>query len=241
MSREIATLLTGRNITVRIFPLSFSEYIRFKGVDISTGNRLLLEKQRHVLRHELHNFLQWGCFPEVTLEQSDEVRARLLSQYLDDILFKDVVMRHQIRDVRLLRDMAVYLLTHTACRTTLQSLRKTFGISLDMARAYLTYLQEPYLIGEVRSYARSLKAQQVAPRKIYAGDLGLRHVAALTFDEDIGRLEETAVFHALEMRKQDLFYFAQQSGEVDFLVCRGLKTQEMIQVTHSDLSEEKIK
>jgi predicted AAA+ superfamily ATPase len=86
-----------------------------------------------------------------------------------------------------------------------------------MARAYLTYLQEPYLIGEVRSYARSLKAQQVAPRKIYAGDLGLRHVAALTFDEDIGRLEETAVFHALEMRKQDLFYFEQQSGEVDFL------------------------
>jgi hypothetical protein len=241
MSREIATLLTGRNITVRIFPLSFSEYIRFKGVDISTGNRLLLEKQRHVLRHELHNFLQWGCFPEVTLEQSDEVRARLLSQYLDDILFKDVVMRHQIRDVRLLRDMAVYLLTHTACRTTLQSLRKTFGISLDMARAYLTYLQEPYLIGEVRSYARSLKAQQVAPRKIYAGDLGLRHVAALTFDEDIGRLEETAVFHALEMRKQDLFYFAQQSGEVDFLVCRGLKAQEMIQVTHSGLSEEKIR
>ncbi len=150
-------------------------------------------------------------------------------------------MRHQIRDVRLLRDMAVYLLTHTACRTTLQSLRKTFGISLDMARAYLTYLQEPYLIGEVRSYARSLKAQQVAPRKIYAGDLGLRHVAALTFDEDIGRLEETAVFHALEMRKQDLFYFAQQSGEVDFLVCRGLKAQEMIQVTHSDLSEEKIR
>jgi predicted AAA+ superfamily ATPase len=93
MSREIATLLTGRNITVRIFPLSFSEYIRFKGVDISMENRLLLEKQRHVLRHELHNFLQWGCFPEVTLEQSDEVRARLLSQYLDDILFKDVVMR----------------------------------------------------------------------------------------------------------------------------------------------------
>ncbi len=125
-------------------------------------------------------FLQWGCFPEVTLERSDEIRARLLSQYLDDTLFKDVVMRHQIRDACLLRDMAVYLLTHTACRITLQSLRKIFGISLDMARAYLTYLEESYLIGEVRSHARSLKAQQVAPRKVYAGDLGLRHVAALT-------------------------------------------------------------
>ena len=121
------------------------------------------------------------------------------------------------------------------------SFNKSCCIYLDMARAYLTYLQKPYLIGEVRSYARSLKAQQVAPRKIYAGDLGLRHVAALTFDEDIGRLEETAVFHGLEMRKQDLFYFAQQSGGVDFLVCRGLKAQEMIQVTHFDLSEEKIR
>ena len=241
MSREIATLLTGRNITVRIFPLSFSEYLRFRGMDIPAKNRLLLEKQLHALRHELYNFLQWGCFPEVTLERSDEIRARLLSQYLDDMLFKDVVMRHQIRDARLLRDMAVYLLTHTACRITLQSLRKAFGISLDMARAYLTYLEEPYLIGEVRSHARSLKAQQVAPRKVYAGDLGLRHVAALTHDEDIGRLEETAVFHALERRKQDLFYFAQKSGEVDFLVCRGLSVQEMIQVTHSDLSEENAK
>ena len=60
-------------------------------------------------------------------------------------------------------------------------------------------------------------------------------------DEDIGRLEETAVFHALERRKQDLFYFSQKSGEVDFLVCRGLSVQEMIQVTHSDLSEENAK
>lgn len=239
MSREIATLLTGRNITVRIFPLSFSEFLRFKGVEVQQGDRLLLKGHHHVIRHELHNFLDWGSFPAASLEPSAEIRARLLSQYLDDILFKDVVIRHEIRDARLLRDMAVYLLTHTACRMTLQSLRKVFSISLDMARSYLAFLEEPYLIGEVRAYARSLKAQQATARKLYAGDLGLRRIAALTRSEDIGRIEETAVFHALERKGRDLFYLEQGPGEVDFLISRGLAVEEMIQITHSDLADEK--
>ena len=238
MSREIATLLTGRNITVRIFPLSFSEFLRFRGVDGSIED-ISISKDRHRFRHELSNYLQWGAFPEAALEKSEAIRSRLLSQYLDDILFKDVVIRHQIRDARLLRDMAIYLLTHTACRMTLQSLRKTFGISLDMARSYLDFLQEPYLIGEVRKYARSLKTQQIAARKIYSGDLGLRQIASLSRDEDIGRLQETAVFHVLERSQKHLFFLEGKEGEIDFLLCKGLKVEEMIQVTFSDLSEKK--
>lgn len=239
MSREIATLLTGRNITFRIFPLSFSEFLRFRGITLDLDSPLSWEGQRHKILHELDKYLHWGALPEAVLEESSLKRSKLLAQYLDDILFKDVVIRHQIREARLLRDMAIYLLTHTACRITLQSLRKAFGISLDMARSYLSYLEEPYLVSEVRSYARSLKKQQVAARKIYAGDLGLRKIAALTQSEDIGRLEETAVFHNLEQKGKELFFLSDKNCEIDFLVCDGLKVQRMIQVTHSDLSDKK--
>ena len=241
MSREIATLLTGRNITCRIFPLSFLEFLQFRGVNIDVSAPLTWEKRRHKIEHELDNYLQWGALPEVVLAEGNLLRNKILSQYLDDILFKDVVIRHQVRDARMLRDMAVFLLTHTACRITLQSLRKTFGISLDMARSYLSYLEEPYLIGEVRGYARSLKAQQVSARKIYAGDLGLRHAASLSPNQDIGRLEETAVFHKLEKNGRELFSWNDRKKEIDFLVCRGLEPNELIQVTHSDLSDPKTK
>lgn len=81
MSREIATLLTGRNITVRIFPLSFSEFLRFRGVDGSIED-ISISKDRHRFRHELSNYLQWGAFPEAALEKSEAIRSRLLSQYL---------------------------------------------------------------------------------------------------------------------------------------------------------------
>jgi len=239
MSREIATLLTGRNITFRVYPLSFKEFLQFRDTDIDISSPLSWEKKRSYIEHELDNFLQWGALPEAVLAKDNLVRSKILSQYLDDILFKDVVIRHEIRDARILRDMAVFLLTHTACRVTLQSLRKTFGISLDMARNYLSYLEEPYLIGEVRGYARSLKAQQVSARKIYAGDLGLRHVASLSPNEDIGRLEETAVFHKLERQEGRLFCWSDQKQEVDFLVGQGLEPSELVQVTHSNLSEPK--
>ncbi len=241
MSREIATLLTGRNLTFRIFSLSFGEFLHFRNVEIDLSSPLSWEKKRHQISSELDNYLLWGALPEAALAVDDLHRRKLLNQYLDDILFKDVVIRHQIRDARLLRDMAVFLLTHTACRTTLQALRKTFAISLDMARSYLSYLEEPYLINEVRGYARSLKAQQVSARKIYAGDLGMRQVASLTQSEDIGRLEETAVFHKLEQKERQLFYWNERNKEIDFLVCNGLEPNELIQVTHSDLSNLKTK
>ncbi len=236
MSREIATLLTGRNITFRIFSLSFGEFLHFRNVEIDLSSPLSWEKKRHQISNELDNYLLWGALPEAVLAADDLHRRKLLNQYLDDILFKDVVIRHQIRDARLLRDMAIFLLTHTACRITLQALRKTFAISLDMARSYLSYLEEPYLINEVRGYARSLKAQQVSARKIYAGDLGMRQVASLTKSEVMSRLEETAVFHKLEQKGQQLFYWNERNKEIDFLVCNGLEPSELIQVTHSDLS-----
>lgn len=241
MGREIATLLTGRNLTFRVYPLSFSEFLQFRGTDIDLAAPLSWEKKRSHIEYELDNFLKWGALPEAVLAKNDLVRRKILAQYLDDMLFKDVVIRHEVRDARILRDMAVFLLTHTACRITLQSLRKAFGISLDMARSYLSYLEEPYLVSEIRSYARSFKAQQVAARKIYAGDLGLRNVASLSPNEDIGRLEETAVFHKLEKRDSALYYWNNQKKEIDFLVCKGLEPDELVQVTHSNLVDIKTK
>ncbi len=239
MSREIATLLTGRNLTFRIHPLSFAEFLRFRKISIDINAPLSWEKRRSEIEHELDNFLQWGALPEAVLAQNDIIRRKILSQYLDDLLFKDVIIRHEIRDAGLLRDFAVYLLTHSACRMTLQSLRKAFGISLDKARRYLSYLEEPYLVSVVKGYARSLKSQQVSVRKIYAGDTGLRNAASLSPGDDLGRLEETVVFHKLSQAEKEIYCWHDQNREIDFLVCDGLEPTEIIQVTHSDLTDRK--
>jgi predicted AAA+ superfamily ATPase len=95
-------------------PLSFAEFLRFK--DIPLPKRPRLAGDPAPLQHAVGDYLQWGGFPEVVLAEDERRKEALLKQYFDDVLFKDVAMRHEVRDVPTLRSLAVYLLTQTASR-----------------------------------------------------------------------------------------------------------------------------
>jgi len=108
MSPELATLLTGRHVSFRVLPLEFREFLDFRGVELPARPRLVGTPPR--IQQALHAYLRWGGFPEVVLAGDERRKEVLLKQYFDDALFKDVALRHQIRDLSLLRNLAVYLL-----------------------------------------------------------------------------------------------------------------------------------
>src|SRR3989338_2283031 len=98
LRREYSTLLTGRNISFEVFPLSFEEFLAFKGREIDEENLrrgIVLEKTKILLLRNLLEYLRLGGFPEIMLKQ-DPFRARILEQYFDDILYKDIVDRYQL-------------------------------------------------------------------------------------------------------------------------------------------------
>ena len=219
MSRELGTLLTGRHVTFRVGPLSFSELLRFKSIALPRNPRVVSAPAG--IRSALAEYLRWGGFPEVVLAEDEERKELLLKQYFDDVLFKDIALRHRVRDVSTLRAIAVHLLSQTANLVSFQRLSKPFGVSLDLARSYCSHLAEAFLVSFAPFFSLKATERQRHPNKVHAVDTGLRNTVCLSASPDRGRLAETAVFGALERSFSGDLYYWQGQGEVDVVVRRG--------------------
>ncbi len=233
MAPELATVLTGRHVTFRVMPLSFREFLRFRGIALPKSQ--VSDPPR--MRNAVGAYLRWGGFPEVVLADSEERKKVLLQQYFDDILFKDVALRHRIRDLPTLRNLAIYLLDQTASLISFQRLSRIFEISLDAARAYCSYLEEAFLVTFVPFYTLKTAERQRRPRKVHAVDPGLRNAVSLTGSPDRGHLMETVAHNALAGEQQDGLYYWKGEGEVDLVVRQGLAVKRLVQVTYEGLSD----
>ncbi len=237
MAPELATVLTGRHVTFRVMPLNFREFLRFRGTALPRG--VVGDPPR--IRNAVGAYLRWGGFPEVVLTDSEERKKVLLQQYVDDILFKDVALRHRVRDLPTLRNLAIYLLDQTACLISFQRLARIFEISLEAARAYCGYLEEAFLVSFLPFYTLKTAERVRRPRKVHAVDPGLRNAVSLTGSPDRGYLMETVAHNALAGEQQDGLFYWKGEGEVDLVVRRGLAVKSLFQVTYEGLSEPRVR
>lgn len=233
LSREIGAKLTGRNVSFEVFPLSFQEFLRFNNLDIGTD--LIYTARKAAVRKAFSDYLQYGGFPEVVLKKTNEDKELLLKSYFEDILYRDVASRYEIRDVANLRNLAVYLLTNVARLTSISKLKNNFTISQDKTENYVSAIMESYLLFQLQAFSYSLKKTMRAGFKPYAIDTGLRNRVAFAFSEDSGWLVENVVFCHLK-RCYDEVYYQSSEGEADFLIKEGMKIIRRIQVWYGDAS-----
>lgn len=227
LSSELATTLTGRCISQTVWPLSFKEYLSFQKKSCQGPDEYL---------GALRNYLHWGGFPEVTLLTEEGQRKERLRQYFTDILYKDILKRYEIRSPRSLELVARYYLTNLSSLHSYNSIRKAFGMNVETAADYTSFLQDAFLLFEVSRFHPNLKVQTRDPKKIYAVDTGLRNANASSPQEDLGKLAENAVYIHLRRMGREVTYY-QGKGEVDFLLTEFGKPQEAIQVCYDDLKE----
>lgn len=235
LSGELATVLSGRNFCFDIYPLSFKEVLRFKNIDYPKS--LHVDKPPAEVEHALHQYLAWGGFPRVVLAQDDAERARILKRYFDEIIFKDVVQRHAIRNVMALRNIAVHLLTNTSTLTTYKRLADVFQVSHDLAQAYVGYLQEAFIVKTLGFYSLKAAERVRNPFKSHAIDLGLRQVASLSASADETKLIETQVHNELLRRDVGELYYWKGDGEIDVLTQNGVDVTGLYQVAYAGLEK----
>lgn len=231
LTPELATVLTGRSIRLEVWPLSFREFLRFRGREPSAS--LDPGLQASDLSSAVVEFLEFGGLPAVVTDVEPRRRTERLRQTFSDILFRDIVARHQVRAVRALEQVAHYLLTNTARAFTYQALKNRYGLAMDQVRSYVEYLEEAYLIGLVPKFSWKVAEQSRAPRKAYAVDTGLRNAVAFRFSEDIGGLSETAVYRHLRQSDDAIYYFEDAHHECDFVMLRGGAPAAAVQVCAS--------
>ncbi len=226
---EYSALLTGRNLSFTLYPLIFTEFLAFKGC-AGPFDPVFLIRNEPLIRNLLREYLQFGGFPEVALRETVMEKEKLLKQYFEDLLYRDVVSRYRLRDVGMLKNIALYCLTNVSNLFSYTRLKNILAVPLDVVRNYTGYLAETYLIREVPKYSFKINEQLRNPKKMYVIDNGMRNSVSYRFSEDLGRLAENAVYWRLMAQEGDVFYYKKR-GEVDFIVRRGVEIANLIQVS----------
>jgi len=226
LSEEFGTALTGRHITIQVFPLSFPEFLKFKGVEIKT--KLEAVSKRHAIRRLLREYMEFGAFPKVVLS---EEKSAMLRDYYDDILSKDVIVKHGIKAHDKLIALSKFYITNVSSPVTFNSIKGFLDIPISTIERFSYFLSYSYLFFFVKKHAYSLKEQEKNPRKVYCIDSGLRNAISFRFSEDAGKIAENIVFLELTRQGEEIYYWKDgRQRETDFVIKKGLKIVEVIQV-----------
>lgn len=214
LSKEFSSLLTGRHISFDVFPLSYREFLKFKGVEGEVGKNVFGKKRE--LKFHLEEYIKWGGFPEVVLNKNALVKRTLLKQYFEDIVYRDIVSRFNIRDIISLKRLAVYYTTNIGNKISFRKLGRDLDVPADVIRKYSSFLAESYLVNFVPIFSYSLRKQMRNEKKVYTVDSGIRNAVGFIFSKDRGRNIENIVYLELLRRGYDIFYW-EDTHEVDFL------------------------
>ena len=229
LSSEIASTLSGRYISVEVFPLSFEEFLDFKHLSIE--NKLDFVDQKIEITRFFEEYVKFGAFPKV-LEYEKVQKNELLITYKDSILLKDIVSRYKLKSVNTLEEITAFLLANSGIIQSTSKIKNNFHISFDMARDYVEYLKNAYILFEIKKFDYSLKKQNLNDRKYYSADLGLSNLYRVANLKSRGSDLETLVALELMRRNYEVFYYKTASNqEVDFIVVEENKITQLIQVS----------
>lgn len=212
LSVELGTHLTGRHLSMELFPFSYSEFIRFKKLN-NDENAVI-------------DYLKTGGIPEYV--KSDV--SYVLNALVDDILMRDIAIRHSVRDVNSLRQLTAYLITNIGNLVSANKLSGMFDIKSPATfLEYFSFLKDAYLLDFIPMFSHSLKIQARNPKKVYVTDMGLYTENALSTSDNMGRRLENLVFLHLRRRYKHIFYYKDR-GECDFIAIEKNTVKEAIQV-----------
>lgn len=231
LSREIATSMRGRALTTELLPFSFAEAMVHAGVEGGPTTH-----DRAVLAHRLDCYLQHGGYPEVQ-QLDEETRSRVLRDYMDVALLRDVIERHRIPNVVALRALHRRLLSAPAGRFTVNRFHndlRALGVpvSKETLLEWVGHFEDACFAFFVGIHTESEAVRRVNPRKFYPVDPALVPRGA-----GLGPRLETVVYLELRRRGYDVAYALDDAGrEVDFVAEHSSRPTQLVQAC-ADLSE----
>ena len=234
LSVEMKSALRGWPREIEVWPLSFREYLRFKGVDADSH----LEQDKASVQVAFDEYNRLGGMPEPTLMSTLSEKYRKLQDYFDVMLLRDLVEHWQISKPQMVRYFLKRVMTTIASRLSVNSIYREIKasgrkVTKDDLYDWLAWAQSIYLVRKLDVYSRSVKSEISLPGKYYVVDNGLRSAVIPLQSDDDGKQLENTVYLELLRRKghsEELSYF-NESGECDFVVSEGDEVRRLIQVT----------
>ncbi|MDI6721959.1 MAG: ATP-binding protein, partial [Candidatus Aenigmarchaeota archaeon] len=202
LSSEVSTVLTGRVLAVFVFPLSFRDFMRFRGIETGKEYEMLAKSDK--IRSLLFEYMKYGGFPKVSTEKDRFVKNALLKEYFDGIIFRDIMQRYNIKDIGLVRNLAELCINSISSASSATKMRNILvgvlkrKISPNKVVDSMGYLESSFLVFFVPAFSRKVKEQKLYPKKNYAVDTGMANAVTLKFSDDIGKIAENIAFLQLK-------------------------------------------
>lgn len=241
LSMEIATSLRGRTLSYSLLPLSFREYLEAMEFRPEPP---FIESERGILKNHLELYIQYGGFPEI-LGQDRMIKIRILKEYVDLMIYRDLVERYGIEKIAALKFMIKSIIRNFSRELSVRKL----GNYLDSAKIplsskklyeYFSYLEDINFIFVIRKYGKGLREVEGSIPKIYLIDTGFVTLHGI---EDMGRRIENVVAIELLRKKNyqnpllEIHYWKGYQGmEIDFVLVEGMQVRQLIQVCY-DISD----
>ena len=226
LSSEIASTLTGRNMTISLFPFSFDEYLTLKKTKYNLNR--LTPTVKNKIKSDFDFYFHNGGFPIVDKEGD----LKVLHSYFQDIFYRDIIARYAITEVESIKQLALYAMSNIGKLFSYSTLQKISSIkSRSTIKTYLEYYNQSYLLFYLSKFDYSVKKQIMNPKKMYVIDQGFSSQIGFNFSANKGRILENVVFLELKRRGKEIYYHSKKN-ECDFVVKEGLEIVEAIQVCY---------
>ncbi len=232
---EIPTELRGRFLEVKIFPLSFKEFLKFKNIKVDLTNLDYSENEMPFILKALTEYLIYGGLPEIVLENESK-KLELAQSYYATVIKRDIVERYKIKNeeslktlLKLLLDSKGYSISKTY--NNLKSLGNEIGKST--VQKYISCIENSYFVFSLPIFSYKIKNQIQYPKKIYFIDNVFINAISTKFMNNFGRLYENIVAVELKRVKKETYYWkSHEKEEVDFVLKENGKVKQLIQVCY---------
>ncbi|MCP5105415.1 MAG: ATP-binding protein [bacterium] len=228
--KEIPTELRGRTLNYMILPLSFREYLSFKGV---AGDDYIDSRKEAEINRLFDDYLVYGGFPEL-FDAGGLERKEVIQEYYRTLVQRDLIERFNIKEEALLTATVKLILNSlmvsiSKLTNTLKSMG--FRCSKNTISNYISYMEKSFFLYQALYYSTSVKDQLQYPRKVYFIDSGF--LKYLSMNPDKTRSLENLAAVELKRRGYELYYWQNTKGEeVDFVVLENETVSQLIQVSY---------
>jgi len=236
--------LAGRKIVFEMFPLTFTEFLVFKGIKKDTPTTFAKKAEdKNKISYEKFNpfyreYLEFGGFPSVVLEPNIERKKLLLSEIFTSYFEKDAKNLADFKDMSKLRDLILLLIPRVGSRVEILKLATGLSVSRETVYSYLAFLEQTYFISLLPRHSGSIDRQAAGSKKLFLCDCGMASILGKLSE---GQLFEQSIFQNLRSDHKLSFYNKDNGAEIDFIVDEKLALEVKITASQQDINTLKLR
>ncbi len=212
LSGEFATYLTGRIISIKMMPFTYSEFLELKK-----------SKHEEINEKAISEYVEWGGMPLIYNTTNEIERKMYLRDLYSAIILKDIVERSKIKDINLLNKIVQFMMENIGGIISSNSIagylkNDKVNTTVDTVMNYVEYITSSSIFSKVNRYDIRGKNVMATLEKYYVTDLGLLNLKKSPIEKKIGGRLENIVYNELISRGYEVYIGKTDKGEIDFVI-----------------------